>query len=60
MVTGVHNYEPRHLAQAVDFVENTGARIGWDAVAGPSISLAELPGELVSKKSSLRRLVIPE
>lgn len=58
-VTGVHNYEPRHLAQAVDFVENTGARIGWDAVAGPPISLAELPGELVSKNLFLRRLVIP-
>lgn len=40
-VTGVHNYEPRHLNQAVDFL--TSSAIDWDAVVATPIPLADVP-----------------
>ena len=34
--SGVHNYEPRHLIQALDFLERSNARFPWaDLVAAP-------------------------
>jgi putative phosphonate catabolism associated alcohol dehydrogenase len=34
--SGVHNYEPRHLIQALDFLERTNTRFPWaDLVAEP-------------------------
>lgn len=40
-VTGVHNYEPRHLAQAVEFL--AGSAIDWDAIVAAPIPLADVP-----------------
>lgn len=38
-VTGVHNYEPRHLAQAVQLVERTLGRHPWESLIGPPLPL---------------------
>lgn len=35
-VTGVHNYEPRHLQQAVDFLTLTRGVYDWDALVAPA------------------------
>jgi threonine 3-dehydrogenase len=35
-ITGVHNYEPRHLQQAVDFLASVGGGLPWtDILDGP-------------------------
>lgn len=41
-ITGVHNYEPRHLAQAVDFLEKYAAELPWDGILGESIAFDQL------------------
>ncbi|MCQ4621101.1 zinc-binding dehydrogenase [Corynebacterium sp. CCUG 71335] len=56
-IRGVHNYEPRHLAQAVEFVERTANPLDWDAITGEPITLDDVPGELQASKSSMRRLI---
>ncbi|NMF31825.1 alcohol dehydrogenase catalytic domain-containing protein [Corynebacterium ammoniagenes] len=40
-ITGVHNYEPRHLQEAVDFLAHSG--IDWNAVISAPIALEEVP-----------------
>lgn len=45
-ITGVHNYEPRHLAQAVDFLGAEGRRLPWERLLGGPVALAELPQQL--------------
>lgn len=42
-VTGVHNYEPAHLQQAVDFLAETQGSYDWDSLVEPPRHLAELP-----------------
>jgi len=43
---GLHNYEPRHLIQALDFLERTNGRFPWaDLVADP-VPLDEISGLL--------------
>lgn len=57
-VRGVHNYEPRHLVQAVEFVTNQGRRFDWSAICGEPIGLEEVAKELAApKKLTTRRLV---
>lgn len=41
-VTGVHNYEPRHLDQAVSFLAADGTALPWDRLLGTPIDLAGL------------------
>lgn len=41
-VTGVHNYEPAHLQQAVDFLLQTQGSYDWDALVEAPRPLAEL------------------
>lgn len=43
-ITGVHNYEPRHLEQAVEFLADS--RIDWDSVVSVPIALEEVPAEV--------------
>lgn len=40
-VTGVHNYEPHHLTQAVEFLAHS--RIDWAKVLSPAIRLHDVP-----------------
>lgn len=55
-VTGVHNYEPRHLQQAVDFL--THSEIPWQKVSGEPMSLIEVPEALTAgRQDRLREFV---
>lgn len=61
-LAGVHNYEPRHLQQAVDFLQRTAGRFDWSAVIAAPLPLAELPGLLLHPEPQptiLRRAVRP-
>ncbi|QDZ42866.1 alcohol dehydrogenase catalytic domain-containing protein [Corynebacterium sp. sy039] len=40
-IVGVHNYEPRHLEQALDFLSRS--TIDWESITAGPISLAEVP-----------------
>lgn len=41
-ITGVHNYEPRHLAQAVEFLERYAGELDWEGILGETIGFEEL------------------
>lgn len=43
-ITGVHNYEPRHLAQAVEFLADS--QIDWNTVVSAPIALEDVPAEM--------------
>lgn len=53
-VTGVHNYEPHHLTEAVAFLESEGERIPWDAVLGGPVTLEELPAAFADASAAPR------
>lgn len=40
-ITGVHNYEPRNLEQAVEFLADS--QIDWDTIVSAPIALEEVP-----------------
>lgn len=55
-VTGVHNYEPRHLHQSVDFLADSA--IDWGAVVAAPIPLADVPHAIqASPGAALREAV---
>ncbi|MCT1548290.1 MULTISPECIES: zinc-binding dehydrogenase [Corynebacterium] len=55
-ITGVHNYEPRHLAQAVEFLADS--QIDWDtAVSGP-IALEDVPAEVEAVQDMYLRATV--
>ncbi len=39
---GIHNYAPRHLDQAVAFLEKTISKYPYEEVIGPTYDLSEL------------------
>ena len=45
-VTGVHNYEPRHLHQAVAFLRDTVDRYPWESLVEAAVRLEELASVL--------------
>lgn len=47
-ITGVHNYEPHHLTQAVEFLAHS--RIDWAQVLSPAISLHVVPKAFESRR----------
>lgn len=49
-ITGVHNYEPRHLTQAVEFL--TDSQIDWNTVVSAPIELKDVPAEMEGAPSS--------
>ncbi|WP_166969017.1 zinc-binding dehydrogenase [Brevibacterium atlanticum] len=56
-ITGVHNFEPHHLAEAVDYLAADGTGLPWeDILAGP-IPLADLPDEFADPSEGLRTVV---
>lgn len=42
-ITGVHNYEPRHLHQAVEFLATHGETLPWEQLLGQRYPLDDLP-----------------
>ena len=55
-VTGVHNYEPHHLEQAVDLL--AGSRIDWQSVTDGPIILSQVPEAFLrSAGEGMRRVV---
>ncbi len=56
-ITGVHNYEPHHLTQAVDFLAGDGAGMPWEDILGGPIGLDDLPAEFARPTPGLRTVV---
>jgi hypothetical protein len=59
---GIHNYAPRHLDQAVEFLAKTIHKYPYEEVMGPTYDLSNLPSAMdvaISKKYS-RVLVKPD
>lgn len=55
-VTGVHNYQPRHLTQAVEFLDGPGRGLPWDTILGRRYGLADLP-RAFAEATGLRAVV---
>lgn len=49
-ITGVHNYEPRHLEQAVEFLADSW--IDWSTVVSEPIALQDVPAEVQAAPTS--------
>ncbi|WP_328810437.1 zinc-binding dehydrogenase [Rhodococcus sp. NBC_00294] len=54
-ITGVHNYEPRHLSQAVAFLDATEGRYPWAEVIDTPVPLADLARVLVPTRPGILR-----
>jgi threonine 3-dehydrogenase len=57
-VTGVHNYEPRHLREALGLLERTREAVPWAELVTPAASLAELAGLLTGPAGSAPRAAV--
>ncbi|AWB84482.1 alcohol dehydrogenase catalytic domain-containing protein [Corynebacterium liangguodongii] len=57
-ITGVHNYEPRHLANAVEFLGAAGRMLPWELVLAGPIPFDALPGEFQNPSAGLRTVVV--
>ena len=55
-ITGVHNYEPRHLEQAVEFLAES--QIDWDTVVSEPIALEDVPAEVESTIGAFLRATL--
>lgn len=56
-VTGVHNYEPRHLEEGVAFLDSEGDQLPWDQLLDGPVPLDRLP-EVFATASPAARVVI--
>ena len=56
-ITGVHNFEPHHLQEAVDFLATDGGDMPWENILGGPIELAELAQEFAEPSPGLRTVV---
>jgi hypothetical protein len=58
---GIHNYAPRHLDQAVDFLEKTIMKYPYEEVIGPTYNLSDLSSALkiATEKVYSRILIQP-
>lgn len=45
-ITGVHNYEPRHLHRAVKFLDETREHYPWEALVVPPVELKQIASAL--------------
>ena len=61
-ILGIHNYAPRHLDQAVDFLEKTIGKYPYEEVLGPTYDLSDLSCamKLAIEKVYSRVLIKPE
>ncbi len=57
-ISGVHNYEPRHLHEAVAFLTRTVAVHPWAELVDAPVPLAAL-GEVLHRGRGLRAAVVP-
>lgn len=57
-LTGVHNYEPRHLRAAVDFLAATIGRYPWPDVVGAPVPLASVRDALSRTAAGVLRAAI--
>ncbi|WP_062377257.1 zinc-binding dehydrogenase [Demequina pelophila] len=57
-VAGVHNYEPRHLQRAVDFLATTADRLPWAGLVSAPRGLEALSGMLMDERPSHPRLAL--
>lgn len=55
-ITGVHNYEPRHLEQAVEFLADS--QIDWDTIVAAPIALEEVSAEVQAAPGVFLRSVV--
>ncbi|STB92489.1 zinc-binding dehydrogenase [Corynebacterium amycolatum] len=55
-ITGVHNYEPRHLERSVEFLANS--RIDWSTVVSEPIALEEVPAEVQAVQDMYLRTTV--
>ncbi|SDR81193.1 putative phosphonate catabolism associated alcohol dehydrogenase [Brevibacterium siliguriense] len=58
-ITGVHNFEPHHLAEAVDFLAADGAALPWEDILGGPVPLTDLPHEFRAPTKALRTITTP-
>ncbi len=57
-ITGVHNYEPRHLKQAVDFLARTVDRHPWSELVTPPIPLEHIERALQPAPGAALRVAV--
>lgn len=57
-ITGVHNYEPRHLGQAVRFLAEHGEQLPWDSVLGERYLLSELSQAFSGGRAGARAVIV--
>ena len=59
---GIHNYHPRHLIQALDFVMTNRERFPFKDIVDSKFALSELDAafQKASERSVLRAAIIPE
>lgn len=55
VITGVHNYEPRHLQQAMDFLAETRESHDWDSLVAPPLPLAGLGSLMIPPPGRILR-----
>lgn len=59
-MTGVHNYEPRHLAAAVDLLDEVASILPWDEILAGPVNLDELPDQFGrAPAQGLRTVLLP-
>lgn len=58
-VTGVHNYEPRHLAEAVAFLDSEGDQLPWEQLLDGPVPLDQLPEVFAATASAARVVITP-
>lgn len=56
-VTGVHNYEPHHLEEALNFLDSHGDSLPWEHILGAPITLEELPAAFADGSGAARVVV---
>jgi len=50
-IQGTHNYAPRHLGAAVEFLKNRGQSLPWDRLVSPPFALDSLEAALALARS---------
>lgn len=59
-VTGMHNYEPQHLARAIALLASApGRELPWDQLLGDPLRLDEVAAAFATPTAHLRTLVAP-
>ncbi|CAN5760663.1 alcohol dehydrogenase catalytic domain-containing protein [soil metagenome] len=57
-ITGVHNYEPRHLIRAVEFLDATAEVFPWPELVGAPVPLEEIGTVLTSPTGGFLRSAV--